>query len=538
MSGRDGFMVKISHYEVYTDKGDGWKLEDRFSSDQRYEAIRVAKEKEAEKFAVKILKEDFDVQDNSYIETVEYVSLNKKDKRGSSGSDYSLKGGLNSKSDYTIETQVPSETPAGQNVFTAVFKLVAIIVFCLVSANILVTLLIPVIEIMIPEEYTQTVMFITFFALFILFAVPLVLHKVPWYVFSSRRGGNLKKIIREKKFFDKADAIIQNYSLNDNYEPAVAPAFPEAPAEFKRSIVDFLSRVISYLDSEINITDNFNRLGVKLIIYGGVLELSRYNGLTITHANSMLHEAFGILDGDVADVESFYEAKKTYKDNKVAIFLTGVGAYLMAQLLADHPLDTHILKNTFDKWKELNKYEAADNRKIREDEKREADIMFKCLVSIENRIRFYENDQPGERDDFTRVKGEIRNIISNLLNKFDGKNVIEDNFITSIEFAKLNNAARFAVEFFKDVSIYEDKLNNTNLMITDKCSILSLTSEQEPNLSPYIQDVFEQTYDNEIIVNEPIKEKLEGDKYVFEFLGDKTLSKTGYSTPLYKMSEQ
>ena len=57
-------MVKISHYEVYTDRGDGWKLEDRFSSDQRYDAMRIAKEREAEKIAVKILKEDFDVQDN------------------------------------------------------------------------------------------------------------------------------------------------------------------------------------------------------------------------------------------------------------------------------------------------------------------------------------------------------------------------------------------------------------------------------------------------------------------------------------------
>lgn len=37
--------------------------------------MRIAKEREAEKIAVKILKEDFDVQDNSYVETVEYVSL-------------------------------------------------------------------------------------------------------------------------------------------------------------------------------------------------------------------------------------------------------------------------------------------------------------------------------------------------------------------------------------------------------------------------------------------------------------------------------
>lgn len=147
-----------------------------------------------------------------------------------------------------------------------------------------------------------------------------------------------------------------------------------------------MSQIISNLDGEINIADNFNRLGVKLIIYGGVLELSRYNGLSITHANSMLHEAFSILDGDVGDVEAFYEAKKTYKDNKVAVFLTGVGAYLMAQLLAERPLDTHILKKTFSKWEALNKYAAADNRKLEaKEEVHEPDIMLKCIVSIENR---------------------------------------------------------------------------------------------------------------------------------------------------------
>ena len=538
-------MVKISHYEVYTDRGDGWKLEDRFSSDQRYEAMRVAKEREAEKIAVKILKEDFDVLDNSYVETVEYVSLAGRKEKDKSGSDYSLKGGLTpSRGEYNIETQEPAGAVNGQNVVTAIFKLVAIIVFCLVSANILITLLIPVIEITVPEELARTVMFLTFFVLFLLLAVPLVLRKVPWYVFSSRKVRR-KKIIHEKKFFDKADAIIQNYNLNDSYEPTLAPAFPEAPAEFKRYIVDYMSQIISNLDGEINISDNFNRLGVKLIIYGGVLERSRYNGLSITHANSMLHEAFSILDGDIGDVEAFYDAKKTYKDNRVAIFLTGVGAYLMAQLLAERPLDTHILKKTFSKWEALNKYAAADNRKLERDEpkkeeKQKPDIMLKCIVSIENRVRFYENDQPGDRDDFSKVKGEAQKIIADLADRFDGENVTEDNYITSVEFSKLNCAAGFALEFFREMAVYEDQLNNSNLIVADKCSILSLSAEQEPNLQAFVQDVFEQTYDNEIIVNEPVKERLslEDEKYDFEFLGEKILSKTGWSVSLYKMTEK
>ncbi len=532
-------MVKISHYEIYTDRGDGWKLEDRFSSDQRYEAMRIAKEREAEKVSVKLLKEDFDIQDNSYIETVEYVSL--AGKKGKTGSDYSLKGGLSASrsGEYNIETQEPAGPVNGQNVITAIFKLVAIIVFCLISANILVTLLIPVIEITVPEKLRQTVMFLTFFILFLLFAVPLVLRKVPWYVFSSNKVRR-KKIIHEKKFFDKADAIIQIYNLNDSYEPTLAPAFPEAPAEFKRSIVDYMSQIISNLDGEVNISDNFNRLGVKLIIYGGVLELSRYNGLSITHANSMLHEAFGILDGDIADVEAFYEAKKTYKDNKVAVFLTGVGAYLMAQLLTNKPLDTHVLKKTFAKWEALNKYIVADNRISTKKEKQpsEPDILLKCFVGIENRVRFYENDQPGDKEDFARIKSEVSNIIADLSDKYDGENVKEDNYITSIEFTKLNNAAHFALEFFKNISVYEDKLNNTNLIVADKCCILSVPPEQEEKMALYLQDVLEQTFDNEIIVNEEVQKQLQGEKYEFEFLGEKVLNKTGASEALYKMAEQ
>ena len=90
------------------------------------------------------------------------------------------------------------------------------------------------------------------------------------------------------------------------------------------------------------------------------------------------------------------------------------------------------------------------------------------------------------------------------------------------------------------MAVYEDQLNNSNLIVADKCSILSLSAEQEPNLQAFVQDVFEQTYDNEIIVNEPVKERLslEDEIYDFEFLGEKTLSKTGWSVSLYKMTEK
>ena len=54
-------MVKIIHFEVYADRGDGWKLVDQFSSDQRQEAVNLAKELEEDnRVAVKIIREIFD----------------------------------------------------------------------------------------------------------------------------------------------------------------------------------------------------------------------------------------------------------------------------------------------------------------------------------------------------------------------------------------------------------------------------------------------------------------------------------------------
>ena len=101
--------------------------------------------------------------------------------------------------------------------------------------------------------------------------------------------------------------------------------------------------------------DDFTKLGVKLVIYGGCLELARYSGLKLSEANSLLNEAFELIEGKNTDLVEFYDAKRTYKDNKIAVFLTGVGAYLMARLINGAPLDDNILKVTFDRWEDLNR---------------------------------------------------------------------------------------------------------------------------------------------------------------------------------------
>lgn len=519
-------MVKIAHYEVYSDKGDGWKLEDRFSSDQRHEAISLAKDKEQDKFAVKIIREIFDVQDNTYQETVEYISgLSNKNDKNTSGSS---KGNvvINNSSDIRSNSIV---TTSNSKISSAVMKLVVIIILSLVFANVLVSLLVPVIEIFATEETAKNIMFVVFFIIFLILAVPLILKKVPWDAFVSRSDRN--SYVSDRKFFDKAEAIIRRYNLNDDYKETIAPAYPEAPLEYKRHIVDFLTQVITNLDSQIYIKDSFNKLGVKLIVYGGCLELSRYCGLIISEANSLLYEAFEIIDGKEADIQEFYEVKKTYKDNKVAIFLTGVGAYLMAQVIEEKPLDSNILKASFARWEDLHRQqlEAEDNNK------EEVEIVFTCLGNIRSTIRFYNEDNSAGSEVIDKINGDVRNIIFNLVNKYRGKNTIEKDDITSVQFAKLNDAIKFTIEVLKDIGAYQEVSNNSDVFIESRASVLEVQTTEEVNLSPYIEDIFTHTYDNEIIVDEDIKKELAVGKYSVDFLGDKKLNKTKKTVALYKL---
>ena len=68
-------MVDITHYEVYTDRGTGWKLEERFAEENHDQAIKYVHEIESDNISVKLIREKFNVMENSYQETVEYINL-------------------------------------------------------------------------------------------------------------------------------------------------------------------------------------------------------------------------------------------------------------------------------------------------------------------------------------------------------------------------------------------------------------------------------------------------------------------------------
>ncbi len=161
--------------------------------------------------------------------------------------------------------------------------------------------------------------------------------------------------------------------------------------------------------------------------------------------------------------------------------------------------------------------------------------MFKCIASLKTTVNFYDDEHEVSAEDISVIRGQIRNIIANLVSKLEGGNVIEANEITSVEFAKLNNAARFVVDFLNDIEAFKEQSGSEGLLLDNKCCILEMPTEDEPNLSPYLADIFEQTYNNEIIVNDTIKDELTDSRYEFEYLGEKKLSRSGQSAALYKL---
>ncbi len=518
-------MVKITHYEVYTDRGDGWKLEDRFSSEQRHEAINLAKEREQEKIKVKIIREIFDVQDNTYQESVEYVSvLNKRNETDSVDKKNNI---------YEIGAEENSETKAiGNNgdILVAIMKLVSIIVLSLIFSNIVVTLLLPIVEELAPEESVKSILFATFFMFFLGLAVPLLLNKVPWYIFRTS-AETPKNKIKESKFYDKANNIIKLYHMNE-YEPSLAPGWPEAPTEYKHYIVDFIREIMANLDSKTMFEDTFSKLGIRLVVYGGCMELARFSGLRITEANSLLYEAFKILDGENVDLEAFYDSKKTFSDNKIAIFLTGVGAHLMAQIIDGEPVDYSVLRLSYEKW------ESLLNGNFQEQEVKQApskvDIMCPSLVNISCQFRFYDESNIDAEALKTTYTADIQNIIYNLLSTYRPVNTTERGNYTSVEYNNTETAVKFASDFLKDISQYKEDLDDENLLFLSKCNIIDYPDDKT-DLNDYTSDILDHTYNNEILVTEKIKNSMYSSKYDFEFLGEKKLNKTEKMVALYKL---
>ncbi len=493
--------------------------------------MRLAKEKEAENRKVKIIKEIFDVQDNSYLESVEYVSnLNRK--KGNAGRTWSEVG-----VEEDEETSLPVvETLLSRNSVTGVLlKLVLLISVSLISTNLFVSLLFPLLEVFVPEENSRPVLFGVFFIVFLAMSVPLLLKSIPWYVFI--RGRN--KEVKEEKFYDKAEYLIKAYNLNDK-DPILATAYPEAPLEYKQYIISYLSDLISHIHSQSALQNSFSRLGIKLFVYGGCLELARYCGLTMSEANSLLYDAFKIIDGDKADLEAFYEAKRTYRDNKIAIFLTGVGAHLMSQVIGGMPISENLLNIAFNKWEAQDSDPKTDRdieeTEVKEPEKpKEEDIIKKTSVSVKSDLKFIDDGMPNKEQTAIDVSTQIHNILFNLINKYQGEAPIEADGITTVQFRKLNNAVKFALESIKDINTYHEELGNESLLMRNCCALTGSTAEEGSKLSSFLSDMFEHIYSNEVVMTKDIAEELKESEYHLDYLGEKNFKILGIAEDLYKI---
>lgn len=517
-------MTRISHYEVYADSGDGWQLLERFTTDQRSSAYQLAKEKESASFKVKIIRETFELEENTYSETVEYVS-NLSKKKGSRKS-------LN-RIDYQKSSSeiVQDIADSRRNIYKAIIKFIILIVVSLIFANIFVSLLFPILETFMDEKDNQTLMFFVFFIVFLAMAIPLVLKNIPWYIFLPQEKED-QKDVSEDYFFDQAKALVKAFNINGNPKTMVAGSYPEAPLEYKQYLVYYLSEILSNLNVRTALQKQTTRMGVKLLIFGGCLELARYGGLKITEANSILFEAFRIIDGQDTNLEQFYEAKQSFSDNKVAIYLTGVGAFLMHQIILDQKLYTKILNDAFDKWEAMY---ASDKESTVSPKDETTELIdhtgMRCRVNIKSDLKFLDANIPDQDKIAMDISNAIRSTTTNLTNKYAGFNMIEASGMTSVDFADPIEAFKFAVECLKDFSLCVDDNEDEKMILRTCCVITPLDGSVTDDI--YIKDLFEHVYNNEIVTVKTIADALE--EIEKDYLGDKTLNNSSTSVELYKL---
>ncbi len=512
-------MSKITHYEVYSNRGDGWKLEQRFSSEEREAAFKLAKELGDKNVAVRVNKESYNVDDNTYTDSVEHVrglqkvQASKKDKTDKNFASF-------------IVSPQSSERSLQRDIIGALLKIIAIIVLCLIFANVVITLLDPIIELIAKETHRKPIMFVLFFFFFLSAAVPLILNKVPWHVFVNRLFPTAP--VNEKKFLRKAALIERRYSLDDTKGEIFVPVFPSAAIEDKKYIVDFLGSLVRGLERPESISNSFSKLGIKFAVYGGCLELSRHKGLNMPQANSLLYEAFNIIDGEKTDLEGFYEAKRAYKDNRYAIFLSGVGAYLMAQVIKNIPLDTKAAKLGFDRWENQLKENAPEPKKAKDELK-----ALPCILCFNRMVQLADSEDNDGKDELKDVKAQTKKLLSQISKKSHGEVLSETEYLYAVKLSNPEEAAAFATGFFNDFEDYFLKINDENLHVENKCFILSESWAKKHNLLDLAADILYHIYDGEIIIDAEIKDRLKF--YETDFLGSKKLEKIDKTEELFRL---
>ncbi len=511
-------MTKISHFEVYVDGGDGWKLLQRYAQEERSKAFNLAKDKEKEKFAVKVIKEVFDSSDSSYAETVEYVKGLKNAKKPYF---YSNKHIADYKQGKLIKEKinVPKATQA-------VFILLMIIAMSAVVVNFLGTLALPLFEIMLPAQSVRSVYFVALFILFILIAFPLMLKKVPWQDLSVSHFN--KHFVSDEMFLYKAKSIVDRYNLNEDFADYKTPIAPDANAADKRMVINFMAQILGALS--VDDLNSFNKLGVKLIIYGAILEYAHYKKLHVGQLNILLSEAIAVMDGPDEDLVKFYQAKRAYKDTKQALFLTGLGAFLMDRCILKNPVDQDLLINGMKKWQTINSKEsdAFESASFKTRNK----ILVPNIITINHNIKFF--DASSKANGEKKQVAAIENIARKLARKLDGKPFVQIYNQISFSFVDLSVGIAFAKQVLNEINEYIYQLHDSNIIFNVKINLVKKQTNNNNDL--YIKDILEFTNDDEILTTANIANEAKGQTNLeFISLGKKLLPNAGKTVELFKI---
>ncbi|MFV0627365.1 MAG: hypothetical protein ACK5N8_08465 [Alphaproteobacteria bacterium] len=532
-------MVKATHYDVYVDYGNGWSLEQRFSEESRLSAYALVKEKETLKAPVKVVCEIFDEIDNTYSETVEYVSglsltQNKNFGRSSGKNNYDYK--FESTKETSKEDDVPeADSKTREAIFLAIIKIFIIIAVGIFLTNIFVSLFYPIIERLVPLAKIKTSMFLVFFILFTVITIPLLLTKVPWdvFLFYDKKGKKESKSI-ERNAINRALEILSVYDLNTEQFP-VAPVARNVSFENKQEIVSFLSYVVSVVDQQV-LTDNFLKLGLRFILYGACIELAKYRGLSFAQANALLFEAFGVIDGeDNVDLEDFYEAKMAYKNVDTAVLMAGIGAYIMHNMLQGKHLKENYLNVCLNKWELLKNPDvvtASEEPEILPEVAAEHEY----VVNIKSMIKFEDNQDgqnEAEKEALLKRRDEVRTIIFNMIAKFNGGKFSEEDNIASIYFSKIDFAVGFVMDVLRQILEYQDEINDRYVVFYNTCNLVSC--DETDRLKDYVKDIFIHNYNNEIILTKQAYDAVDKSLYSFEGMGNKHLESLDLDVELYKL---
>ena len=161
-----------------------------------------------------------------------------------------------------------------------------------------------------------------------------------------------------------------------------------------------------------------------------------------------------------------------------------------------------------------------------------------CQVNIHVGVDFIDENQERSGDVEEHIRGDVRNIIYNLVRKYMGLNVVEERGITSIRYTKLNTALRMVIEFYRDIDTFQSEEQDDSYRLHIKCAITEARPDGAPNLSTFVSAILGQTYDDEIITTDTLKklyDEQDNGRYEFEYLGEKEFAGVEKSVELYKI---